>query len=406
MNAILDNFRLALGTFIAHPMRTALTLLGIIIGATTVVAMMGLLEGLRTKMVNDMSGLGSTAFQVQRHGEGRWDWSEIAKRPVLTRADRDALVQLPSVAAATGEAFQGGEKLQTPENSTQPNVLIWGATPTALLTNALELDQGRFFGDADEGDRRQVVALGADVVELLFPSGGALGQTVRIRGRPFEVVGLLKRQGAGLMGGSRDSMVLIPLSAFEDLFGNRRSLNISMNAVDTDSMERAQEEARLLMRRRHNLQPQDPDDFAIVSNESSTRMVRQLSTGLTAGSFAICMLSLLVGGIGILNIMLVSVTERTKEIGVRKALGARKRRILAQFATEAMFLSFLGGVVGVLLGVGLSNLGGWILELPTQVPAWAAWVSLGMSLAVGLSFGIYPASRAASLDPVEAMRAD
>lgn len=406
MNAILDNFRLALGTFIAHPLRTALTLLGIVIGATTVVAMMGLLEGLRTKMVDDMSGLGSVAFQVQRHDAGNWNWAAIAKRPILTRSDRDALAQLPSVAAATGEAFSGGERLRTSENETKPNVLIWGATPTALMTNALELDQGRFFGDADEEDRRQVVALGADVVELLFPSGGALGQIVRIRGRPFEVVGTLKRQGAGLMGGSRDAMVLIPLSAFEDLLGTRRSLNISMNASDLETMDRAQEEARLLMRRRHNLQPQDADDFAIVTNESSTRMVRQLSTGLTAGSFAICMLSLLVGGIGILNIMLVSVTERTREIGVRKALGARKRRILAQFATEAMFLSFVGGVVGVLLGVGISGLAGWMLELPTRVPQWAAWVSLGMSLAVGLSFGIYPAARAASLDPVEAMRAD
>jgi len=408
LNAIIDNFRLAFGTFLSHPMRTFLTLLGIVIGAMTVVAMMGMLEGLRIKMTDDMSGLGSNGFQIQREpsGFGRHNWDEIAKRPKLNRGDLEAVAELPNVAAATGEAFSGGQRIATSDRETQPNVLIWGATAQALRTNALDLGHGRFYEETEEADRRAVAVLGTDVADLLFPDVDPLGKSIRVNNRPFRVVGVLTRKGASLMGGSQDNMVLIPLGTFESLFGAQRSLNISIQAASADVMDRAQEEVRLLMRRRHNLQPHQEDDFALYSNESATQMLNQLSSVVTAASFGICLLSLIVGGIGILNIMLVSVTERTKEIGIRKALGAKKRRILAQFATEAVLLSLVGGVLGVLLGLGISGLARWLIELPTQVPMWAMSLSLGMSMVVGLSFGIYPAARAAALDPVEAMRAD
>jgi len=201
-------------------------------------------------------------------------------------------------------------------------------------------------------------------------------------------------------------VVVIPINAFFPLWGKNRSLNISMQAASTEVLPRAIEEVRQLMRRRHNLKPQQEDDFFIFSNESATQAFNQISAVVTAASFGVCLLSLIVGGIGILNIMLVSVTERTQEIGVRKALGARRYRILGQFATEAIMLSLVGGLLGVLGGAVVAFLARWALNFPTSVPTWAVALALAMSSGVGLLFGIYPAARAASLDPVEAMRTE
>jgi putative ABC transport system permease protein len=194
---------------------------------------------------------------------------------------------------------------------------------------------------------------------------------------------------------------VIPINAFFELFGKSRSLNISMQATSPEVLQR-----KLLMRHRHNLRTDQESDFTIYSNESASAAFNQISTMVTTASFGVCLLSLIVGGIGILNIMLVSVTERTHEIGVRKALGARRRRILAQFATEAVVLSLVGGVVGIVFGFFVAFLIRWALGFPTVVPPWAVALALIMSSGVGLVFGIYPASRAASLDPVEAMRAE
>ncbi|MCI0673105.1 MAG: ABC transporter permease, partial [Myxococcaceae bacterium] len=231
-------------------------------------------------------------------------------------------------------------------------------------------------------------------------------QEVRIKGRPFTVIGTLKRRGSFLGGGSQDNQVLIPLSTFYPLYGENRSVFISIQAASAEVMQKAQDEVTLLLRRRRGVAPHEEDNFSMFSNESSTEMLNNISGVITAASFGVCLLSLVVGGIGILNIMLVSVTERTREIGIRKALGARRKRILAQFATEAVVLALVGGVLGVLVGHGLSTMARWMLSLPTEVPAWAVVLALVMSSGVGLLFGIYPAARAARLDPVEAMRTE
>jgi putative ABC transport system permease protein len=409
MSAFLDNLRLALGTFLGNPLRTLLTLLGIVIGVATVVSMMGLIEGLRLKVNQDLSVLGANTFEVSKwpSGFGNFNWRKYAKRPNLTEADAESLLgHAPSVSQVAASVNEGGQKLATALAETRPNVQVWGATPAYEQTSGLTVASGRFFGEVDEVEGREVVVLGGDVVDALFPGQEPLGQEVRIRGRPYRVVGVLQRRGSFLGMVSMDNLALMPLRTFLAAYGSQRSLDLNVQAGDAKNLERAQTEVRTLVRARHGLKPQEEDDFEVTTNESMTRTFNQLSGLITAASFGICLLSLLVGGIGILNIMLVSVTERTKEIGVRKALGARRSRILAQFATEAVALSLLGGALGVALGFGVAFLARWMLGFPTVVPLWAVALSLAMSSGTGLVFGIYPASRAARLDPVEAMRAD
>jgi putative ABC transport system permease protein len=196
------------------------------------------------------------------------------------------------------------------------------------------------------------------------------------------------------------------MNTFLGAYGSKRTVSLNVEAIDKEHLEKAQDEVGRVMRTRRKVGPTEDNNFEISTNESMAKSLNDLSNVITAATFGVCLLSLLVGGIGILNIMLVSVTERTKEIGVRKALGARKRRILMQFATEAVVLSLTGGVIGIAMGFGLAGLGRWALGLLTAVPWWAVGLSLAMSSGVGLVFGIYPAARAAKLDPIEAMRAE
>jgi putative ABC transport system permease protein len=227
-----------------------------------------------------------------------------------------------------------------------------------------------------------------------------------MRGRSFTVVGVVQRRGSFLGLVSMDNLVIIPLQTFLDIYGRKRSLDLNIQAREAKLVARAQDEVINLLRRRRNIGPKMDNNFEVFTNDTMTKTFNSMSQVITAASFGVCLLSLIVGGIGILNIMLVSVTERTREIGIRKALGAKRRRILGQFATEAVVLSLFGGLIGVGIGFGLAFLGRWMLDFPTVVPAWSVILSLVMSSGVGLLFGIYPAARAAKLDPVEAMRAE
>jgi putative ABC transport system permease protein len=403
-----DNLRLALRTFWGHRLRSALTLLGIIIGVATVVSMMALLEGLQRRVNTDLAGLGANGFQLQKWpaGFGNFDMDKIERRPNIGFADFEAIQKhVPEVAKVTAEAWDGGKKLSTAARETRTGVQLAGGTFHFFATNAMEVSTGRTFSESEVQDGAQVMVIGPDIADVLFGDTEAVGQEVRLKGRSFQVIGVMTKKG-GFLGGGYDNTAVIPIPVFFELYGKNRSLNVSMQAWDTRQLQRAQDGVELLMRHRHALRPDQESDFTIFSNESATQAFNQISSVVTAASFGVCLLSLIVGGIGILNIMLVSVTERTHEIGVRKALGARRRRILAQFATEAVALSLVGGVCGVLLGVFIAFLGRWALGFPTAVPPWAVGLALAMSSGVGLAFGIYPAVRAATLDPVEAMRSE
>ncbi len=413
IRAFFDNLGLAFGTFVAHPLRTMLTLLGIVIGVSTVMTMMALLEGLRVKVNKDFSQLGANVFRVDKwpqgvhFGGGGVDWNRIAKRPPLTVADKRALAeQCPSVIRTAASSWQPAQKVRTANSETQPSVFIIGATVEFPETSGITIANGRMFNDAEEVDGRRVAVLGPDVADKLFPSLDPIGQEVRLKNRPYTVVGVMERRGKLLGMFNLDNQVIVPMTAFLSQYGKRRGMSISIEAADKESVDKAMEEVTRVLRQRREVLPMDDNNFEVSTNESMAKSLNDLSSVVTAATFGVCILSLIVGGIGILNIMLVSVTERTREIGIRKALGAKKNRILMQFATEAVVLSLVGGVLGIAIGFGLAFLGRWTFGLYTSVPLWSVLLSLGMSSGVGLIFGIYPAARAAKLDPIEAMRAE
>jgi len=410
VQAFLDDLKLSIRTFITNPLRSLLTLLGIVIGVATVVAMMALIEGLRRQVNEGLSFLGANGFEVSRWPAvnfGPMDWRKYAKRKPFTEADVLAAAECPSVTAVAAVLYQGAQKVSTQYAETRNNVFVMGGSSQVRITNALNVASGRFFTDAEDLDAREVVVLGPDVADIVFPHDDPVGQEIRLKDRPFRVVGVLQRRGS-ILGESLDSMAIIPAQAFIRLYGPERakSMDLEVQAADAASYQKAQDEVTAVLRMRRGLAPEDETDFEINTNESNNKTVNEFSQTVTVAGFGVCLLSLLVGGIGILNIMLVSVTERTQEIGIRKALGARRRRIMVQFTTEAVMLSLVGGAIGIGLGFAVSAMVHWVVFMPTQVPGWAVALALVMSSGVGLVFGIYPAARASRLDPVEAMRAD
>ncbi|MCY1022620.1 ABC transporter permease [Pyxidicoccus sp. MSG2] len=410
MRAFLDNLRLALGTFLGNPLRSLLTLLGIVIGVATVITMMGLIEGLRMKVNKDLGRMGAHTFQVTKWpagGFGRINWAKFARRPDITMEDVHAIEEAcPSVGVVAPADDDGGQKVATATLETRPSVRIFGTQTNYSVTSGLSLASGRFFNEVEALDGRSVVVLGTDVSDVLFPGMDPVGHEVRIKGRPFRVIGVLQRRGSMMGMFSLDNQAMMPLLVFQQLYGKNRSLDVDVQAKEPELFQKAQDEVATLLRRRRGVATNLPNDFEMHTNESMTASFNQLSVVISIAGVGVCLLSLVVGGIGILNIMLVSVMERTREIGVRKALGAKKRRILGQFATEAVLLALMGGAMGVGLGFFLVFLGNWMLRFPMVVPPWVVGLALFMSCGVGLLFGIYPAARAAKLDPVEAMRAD
>ncbi len=411
MTQLLDNIGMALGTLRANPLRSLLTLLGIVIGAGTVVAMMSLTEGLREKVTTDFAMLGPGTFQVQKFPApgsfARRDWRKYEQRRPLTRDQGEGVRGLPHVKLVSIEEYPNRpEVVSTREKKTKQNVDVGGVLPDYLEANGVTIAEGRFITDGDVELGRRVVVLGPDVADLLFPGRSPLGEEVRLRGTPFEVIGVGERQGSVLGLKSKDGWAVMPWTSYEIAFGRNANNNVAIVATSPADIQKAIDEVVTTLRRLRGLSPGDENDFDYFTNESATETLDQLIAMIGAATFGVCALALLVGGIGIMNIMLVSVTERTREIGVRKALGARRRRILIQFLFEAVTLSALGGLFGVLLGAGLAVGAREVFSVPASVPAWAVLLSLFTACGAGLLFGIYPAARASRLDPVEAMRTE
>ena len=409
MTALFDNIALALSTLRSNPLRSLLTLLGIVIGAATVVAMMSLTEGLRKKVTDDLSFLGAGAFQVQKYPAIgiNLDWAKYRKRKDLTVEQGEALREhCPHVARVSIEAWAGPEKVTALGRSTQPNISVAGATSEFEQVNGYAVADGRFLSEADTELARRVAVIGADVADLLFPQGGAVGERIRIRNASFTVIGTLERAGSVLGLASKDTLVVLPMSAFALVFGKKHSVNLAVQAATPEDVRYAEDEVVAQLRRLRRVPDGEENDFEIFSNDSLTTTFNNLAATVAAATFGVCLLALLVGGIGVMNIMLVSVVERTREIGIRKALGARRRRVLTQFVIEAVVLSLLGGVIGVLLGALVAVGAREVYQVPASVPLWAVLLALFSASGCGLVFGIYPAVRASRLDPVEAMRAE
>jgi putative ABC transport system permease protein len=405
--AALDTLRAALRSLGANLLRSALTLLGIVIGIVAVVAMAATTEGLQRKIHEDMAMLGTGVFQVQKEpmGFGRHDHAKYEKRKNFTLTDVTLLeTRCARCLRVAGEAWAFGQSIAAGDRVGRQGAHLAGGSVGFFENNGYALGSGRFFSEGDVAAASDVIVIGSDIVDLLFPSDDPLGQYVRAGKQRYRIVGTMQRRGKSLGGHSEDNLAVLPLTTFLPRHGQRRSLNITIQVRDPAQAARAQDEVVAILRKARGVPPEAENDFELFSNESMQEEFDKLSGSIAAASVGICAIALVIGGIGVMNIMLVSVTERTAEIGIRRALGARRRRILGQFVTEATLLTSVGGLLGIVIGAGVAALVRILVSIPTVVPAWAvAWAML-VAAGTGLVFGIYPAWRASRLDPVEAMR--
>ncbi len=408
---IVESVRIALRALAANKLRAVLTMLGIIIGVGAVIALLSLGQAVQTTVEQQIQGVGSNLLIVF---SGTFGSTQQRIEP-LTYRDAQALADplvAPDVAAVAPSIQRSATVVY---GSNEGNATIVGVTPEYSFVRNAPVAEGRFIEEGDVVARSRVCVLGSDVVSTLFPDAFALGQTVKIRGVPFRVVGIMETKGGGGFGGgfgmSQDSYVYVPLTtAAARLFGTRTAGGdfvvslINVAAIDQRSLDAAIEQVTLVLRDRHGLTYQD-NDFSIVTQNDIVDVASSIIGILTIFLGAIAGISLLVGGIGIMNIMLVSVTERTREIGIRKAVGAKRRDILWQFLIEAMVLSLLGGLVGILLGFAGATL---VTRIEPQIQVALSLdtvlLATGFSAAVGLFFGIYPAMRASGLNPIDALR--
>ena len=403
-----ENSLMAFRAIWTHKMRSFLTLLGVIIGVTTIIAMMTVITGIQKMMEKEMSELTTNVFQLQRyepsigiHIDGDW-WRR--RRPNITMEHAKAIRErCPSVVNVGPEVWQWGIQLSYEGEKTNPNVELAGGTTEFMYNNGLFVRDGRFITDIDVEYNRSVVVLGQDVVNKLFPYENPLEKRVRVDGRPYEVIGIFEERGSSF-GHSRDNVVAIPITAFQKQYGRNRSLNITIQAVSAAKMDQAIEEVRTVMRIERRLKSYEPDDFAIWSSNTLIESFNKFTFWIKIAAVGICGVSLLVAGIGIMNIKLVSVRERTREIGVRKALGAKRKHIMIQFLIEAVVLTEIGGAIGIVVGIVLPMVLGSAYKIPTAVPIWACVLGIVFCSVVGITFGLWPAMKAARLDPIVALR--
>jgi putative ABC transport system permease protein len=405
-----QNVRNAFRALIANKLRTSLTMLGIVIGVSSVVALLAVGTGAQSAITGQIQGLGANLISVIASVPRNSLPGQVNTTPAhLMLKDAEQLVGLPGVAVV---APQFRTTMRLTNQGTQASATLTGVVPDYALIHPDQVDQGRFIEASDENNKARVVVLGSQTATDLFSGLDPIGQPVKINGVLFSVIGVLKSQGGGLGGFSRDAVAYVPLAtAYTKLVGaqavvggDRLVSMIEVSAVGESSIDTAISAVSDTLRRSHQLKASDDDDFLAVSQTDLLSVTNTITGIMTVFLGAISAISLVVGGIGVMNIMLVSVTERTKEIGLRKAVGARRRDILYQFLTETVTLALFGGIIGILIGAGIAALVNLTGVITTRVSIESILLAFSFSAAVGIFFGIYPANRAASLHPIEALR--
>jgi len=398
-----ESIIIALDGLRANKLRAMLTMLGIIIGVGAVIAMVSIGMGVQDKISTSIAGLGSNLLVVTP-GASNAGGSRQAAGSSITLNEKDAVAIAQEVSGINLVAPAVSRSYQVVFGNQNWTTSVQGTTPDIMGVRSYNLEEGAFFTAQDGETRARVAVLGKTVADNLFNGGTPIGQTIRINNAPFQVVGVLEAKGESA-GGNQDDTIIIPLkTAQERLMGISYVQNINIQATGTDVINQAQADVTALLRTRHKLAPTTPDDFTVRNMVAIMATADETTGMITALLGVVAGLSLLVGGIGIMNIMLVSVTERTREIGIRKALGARYNNILLQFLIEAVVISVAGGLLGIALGIGasyaVSSLAGW----KTIISSVAIVAAFGFSVMIGLFFGIYPARKAALLDPIDALR--
>lgn len=406
---ITEIFSVSFQSILSNKLRTALTLLGIVVGIFSIIVIMTIVTMLQSSIEDGLSMLSKNTFQIQKwpaiQTGGPGSWAKYRNRKDLTLEDynklRNMLIQAKYIGA---EQWEFGKMIKYRNVETNPNIMVTGVTTDAMRTNNWNVKYGRDFRQFDITYSNDVCILGSDVVDKLFTGIDPIGKIIRADGHPLKVIGLLESQPS-LFGDSHDNFVVMPISTFQSFYGRRgRSVNITVMSYSNSDYNTVIETAIGHMRKIRKIDPGEENDFDIFSNESLIGQVNDITGPVKIGAVVVSIIALIAAGVGIMNIMLVSVTERTREIGIRKAVGARKINILTQFLLEAIALCIFGGIVGIILGVGIGNFAGSFLNAQAAIPY--DWVLLGIFLCiiVGVAFGTYPAYKAANLDPIEALR--
>jgi putative ABC transport system permease protein len=411
-----ETFLLAMDSLRRNPLRSALTILGIVIGITTVITVSTVINGLNENVLGGIRELGSDTIICYRfpwaslsRPPSEWflrkelepEWAEdMARLPHVSAASPSLRIFLPQFGSGSSDVRRGLYK--------STNVILQGNAPDIAKIFDMKLERGRWLTETDMEHRSPVVVLGYDTTRVLFPESAkdAVGKEVTVNGQLFTVVGTAEKRKQGISSGANpeDNIAMMPSTTLRKMYPHRKDYVIFAKARDPDKVGEAVEEIRELLRRKRRLTNDKPDDFAIFTSDYFLELWQRISGLIFILTFAVAMVALLVGGIGVMNIMLVSVTERTREIGVRKAIGARRSNILMQFLLESVVLCAAGGVIGVLLGSGLGLSMRLVLSFPAVISVF--WILLALTLCamIGVGFGMYPAWKAARLDPVEALR--
>ena len=403
-----ESFSMAMGSLWSNKMRTFLTLLGIIIGVLTIIAVVSVIQGLNNYVYTKMSFYGANDFSVSKTsmiGTSLKDFKEQLKRKDITMDEmtllRNRCRECDLIGASTSTS-----RTAKAANHEVKGVEVRGVTSVDhLIGSVLELAGGRHLMREDEEHSRSVGVIGADVAEKIFPNLDPLGRRFKVGGLEILVVGVGTKRGK-ILGFSQDNYVRIPITTFLKEFGSRRSIDINIHTVSQEQLLRAQEEVRTILRSARKDAFGKPDDFAYRTSETFIQFYKTATTGIYFAMIGIASIALLVGGIVVMNIMLVSVTERTKEIGIRMALGARRKDILYQFLIESSTISGVGGLIGIALGILLAKGVSAATSFPSSVDPISILLAIVMSSSIGLFFGIYPANKAAKLDPVDALRSE
>jgi putative ABC transport system permease protein len=403
-----ESFAMAMSSLWSNKLRTFLTLLGIIIGVLTIIAVVSIIQGLNNYVYSKMSFYGANDFSVRKLSltvRTIKDLREQLARRDLTFEDMKLIRNRCRSCELVGASIETSRTVKL-GNQTLKDVSVRGVTHIDhLIGSVLELSGGRYMQREEEGHSRYVCIIGNDITDKLFPYTDPLGRRIKVGQNSFQVIGVAKKKGK-ILGFSQDNFVLIPITTFQKIYGSRRSININIHTASQDQMLEAQEEVRTILRSKRHLAYEDKDDFSFQTSETFIQIYKSATSSIFFAMILVSSIALLVGGIVIMNIMFVAVSERTGEIGIRMAIGARRADILFQFLIESAAISTTGGIIGIVLGFVIASIVTAVTAIPSSVEPLSIAIAILVSTSVGIFFGIYPASKAAKLDPIASIRTE